>query len=530
MSYKYTVTFLIVFLLTFGVSAQSTVFNLFKSNLKTADQYFDNGKYREALQYYKTIEEKGNQAVRTKIALCHYLLKEYDQAAKAYAKLLSAEKELTPSDRFYAAETYTALGQYENAIAEYKRYLAHVPEDKLVMKKMWQLSNRHYLYEDSVHFGLHYLNFNSQAGDLCFRPLRDDRMLLMSNRSEGRIIQRVDARSQQGFYKLYQLSRDQDSLGIPTFTQLEPIAGKLNKAINIGPAALFDGANKLVFAASGDDKSPTLKIYFASWEGEEWVQYGEFPYNSDQYTCSEPSISDDGSCLFFSSDMPGGQGGRDIYIAEFKDGQWSKPRNLGEIVNSRYDETFPYYHDKHTLYFSSSGHPGLGGMDIFKTELQDSSSYGEPVNMGYPINSQADDFGIFLDSLNTHGYITSNRRHGGYDDDIYSVDIDIQIYPVEVSGVVKVLEQKSVGIADPQPLPQSRLELIDVNRNIAIASCVTDNQGNFNITIPYYSKYKLKVVSKVEGHHWVSFEVPKYKGSLGAYEIVIVKDDFQQEY
>lgn len=153
-----------------------------------------------------------------------------------------------------------------------------------------------------------------------------------------------------------------------------------------------------------------------------WSEPVLFDYNSDDYDCRQPSISEDGNTIFFVSNMPGGQGGQDIWMIKRENGIWGQPVNLGPKINTPFLDSSPFIFGDSLLYFASTGHTGFGGLDIFKSKVDAQGNFSEPVNLGAPINSSADDFGITLKDANT-GWYTSNRisdNNKEASDDIYS--------------------------------------------------------------------------------------------------------------
>jgi outer membrane protein OmpA-like peptidoglycan-associated protein len=204
--------------------------------------------------------------------------------------------------------------------------------------------------------------------------------------------------------------------------------GSFSKEVNTGyhdgPLAFSADANTLyltrVSYVKKADKSFVnfAKLYMLTKQGKGWSKAVSFPYNSDAYSCAHASISADGNTLFFASDMPGGFGGKDIWMCRRNGESWDKPVNLGAGVNTGGDEMFPYIRKDSLLFFSSNGLPGLGGLDVF------SATYGNSLwqlkrNEGLNINSSADDFGISFTTDST-GYVSSNREGGKGQDDIYS--------------------------------------------------------------------------------------------------------------
>ncbi|MBK6977559.1 MAG: PD40 domain-containing protein [Cytophagaceae bacterium] len=206
----------------------------------------------------------------------------------------------------------------------------------------------------------------------------------------------------------------------------------LNSKYHEGPCTFFDNAQKIIFTRNGNSGGggifgqkkegiSRLKLYSAEKKSNDWGNIKELAFNSDDYSCGHPSVDKTDKILYFVSDMPGGYGGTDLYMSKFINGTWSKPENLGGKVNTVGNEMFPFIAPDGQLYFSSDGHPGLGDLDIFvaKTDPSNGKVLGKARNVGAPLNSQNDDFGIITDSNRNFGYFSSNRKRGGSDDDIY---------------------------------------------------------------------------------------------------------------
>jgi outer membrane protein OmpA-like peptidoglycan-associated protein len=219
-------------------------------------------------------------------------------------------------------------------------------------------------------------------------------------------------------------------------TESERFGGSINSKYHEGPAAFFKDGSKVIFTRNnfnnGKAKRSTdginkLKLYMGDANKDGWKNIKELPFNSDEYSTGHPALSPDEKLLFFASDMPGGFGGTDIYVSRLDGGNWSAPINLGKSVNSKGNEMFPFVDDKGNLYFSSDGHAGLGDLDIFFTQMDGTTSKGRMINLGAPINSSKDDFGIVTDALRKAGYFSSNRKRGGADDDIYKFDRECEL-------------------------------------------------------------------------------------------------------
>jgi len=151
-----------------------------------------------------------------------------------------------------------------------------------------------------------------------------------------------------------------------------------------------------------------LGLFYAVFDGKEWTKIRDLRINNEYYNVTTPSLSPDGKRLFFASDKPGGFGGSDIYYSQLKDGYWSDPVNLGPLINTKGNESYPFVNFSGEIFFSSDGLPGLGGKDIFFSRYSD-SAWIAPIHIDAPINSPYDDFGIITDSLMNEGYFSSNR-------------------------------------------------------------------------------------------------------------------------
>ena len=222
-----------------------------------------------------------------------------------------------------------------------------------------------------------------------------------------------------------------------------------------------------------------LKIFKAVKENGIWTHIEELPFNSESYSIAHPALSPDEKVLYFASDMPGSYGESDIFkVAVNSDGTYGTPVNLGNIINTEARETFPYVTSENVLYFSSDGHPGLGGLDIFATKISNSQYIGTVLNVGKPVNSELDDFTFIINEETRNGYFASNRENGMGEDDIYSfvetkkLEFDC-IKPITGTVRDKISNEVLVG---------ATVKVIDEN-NEELASVITDSNGNYSIAI-----------------------------------------------
>jgi tetratricopeptide (TPR) repeat protein len=511
-----------------------TMFSLLKSDLKAADDHFQKRNFQSALSLYlnQSGKKPADKHLQLMIGRCYYNLKQYQAAVNAYEKSMATNADIPATDIYLLAEAQAGIGNYTSAIRYYREYLTKAPDDQLVIKKIWRLNNIKFLFEDSLHYAVRPIALNSSYGDMCAMPFREG-LVFISNRKELQLVHKTDAALNAPFYKLYYAKIIPDTItriGMIGYGKSVVFGKELHSVFHSGPVSFFDRSRKFVFAATSNKVNAigarTLQLAFAEERDGVWKTTMTFPYNSVSYSISDPAISEDGKILYFSSDMKGGFGGKDLYSSVYENGQWTKPRNLGEQINTAYDEVFPYLHHNKILYFSSNGHAGLGGLDIFKVQFTD-DGIDEVRNLGYPLNTRYDEFGIVVDSLNTHGYISSNRREGGYNDDIYEFDIDLQIYPLVINGVLKFKEHNWSDSSHLTTFPNAKLYLIDHIRNVTVHECASDGAGNFSMKIPYFSQYKIRVVGPDNDESIVSLEIPKHRKEQGDHEVVIVKDAYR---
>ncbi len=196
------------------------------------------------------------------------------------------------------------------------------------------------------------------------------------------------------------------------------------KKYHVGTISFTRGGSTAIFSKNQTEgkkrknKTSALGLYISKRKRGKWGKPESLSLNNSGYSVSHPALSASKMEMFFVSDMPGGYGGTDIYFARYTNGKWSEPINLGPEVNTDKDEMFPFVHQDGTLYFASDGHPGYGGLDIFSTKYI-GGTWSTPMNLGQNVNSSYDDFGLVLDRKKNSGYFSSNRLGGQGSDDIY---------------------------------------------------------------------------------------------------------------
>jgi outer membrane protein OmpA-like peptidoglycan-associated protein/tetratricopeptide (TPR) repeat protein len=209
----------------------------------------------------------------------------------------------------------------------------------------------------------------------------------------------------------------------------------LNTKYHEGPATFTRDGSRIIFTRNNYNNGRSsqssegvnkLKLYTATQQNGAWSAIEELPFNSDEYSVGHPTLSRDEQYLYFASDMPGGFGGTDLYVSRNQNGRWTRPVNLGEKINTKGNELFPFVDDAGNIYFSSDGHRGLGALDIFFASLTNGMVVQTVEHLDAPINSAQDDFGFITDANRRGGYFSSNRRNDN--DDIYRFVRESSLY------------------------------------------------------------------------------------------------------
>ncbi len=279
------------------------------------------------------------------------------------------------------------------------------------------------------------------------------------------------------------------------WTMAQPVGYPINTPGNEGAQTLSaDGKFMIFTGCDRRDGYGSCDLYFSKKSGENWsVPQNMGPPINTSAKETQPSLSADGKTLYFSSNRPNGKGGLDIWKSTLNnDGSWSEPVNLGDSINTPFDEESPFIHpDNKTLYFSSNGWPGLGRFDLFVSRKKNDSTWTTPENLGYPINTHYSEEGLIVNAKGDKAYFSSNRAgEGGRD--LYSFDLYNEVRPDPVSYM-----KGKVYDAESQFPLKAHFELIDLKSNVTVMDAWSDEvDGSFLICIPSGRDYALNVNRK----------------------------------
>jgi len=345
--------------------------------------------------------------------------------------------------------------------------------------------------QDGHNYSVTNMKANSKNSDFGVTFYGDSLAVFASSRREKTLRNKIWIGNKQPFLELFKA--EIDSAG--DFKNIKPFSKKLNSKFHESNVAFTKDLSTVYFSRNNYfDKKLTkdeegvvlIQMYKATVAAEgEWTNVTPMPFNSDEYQTGHPVLNDAQNKLYFVSDMPGSIGGTDIYYVDiYPDGTYSEPKNLGPNVNTPEKELFPFITKDNVLYFSSEGFGSKGGLDVFATKMVRGEAAYKPVNLGHPINTKADDFAFVFKPNATTGYLSSNRKGGRGDDDIYFFEAHNPVTFVceqEVAGVVK---EKGTGAL----LPGAMVELKDANGKV-VSRTVADSFAAFTFNLDCESSY-----------------------------------------
>ena len=413
----------VAFIVTIAFSANVMAQKNFNAD---ADLAFKNKQYFNAIELYKKAYTKAKKkeekaTVIFAIAECYRLTGDTKQAEAWYIKAIKANY-TNPLAKLYLADAKKAQEKYEEAQTEYTNYQTDVPGDRrgengvksCELATKWKANPTRYKVDNMV-------LINSKDPDFC--PTYADKKynkLYFTSMRPGVTGGGMDGTLGEFYSDIFETQMDKNGRwSTPT-----PLPAPVNTADNEGLTSVTKKGDMLFFTRclAAKNVNSLNQLWVSTKKGNVWGEPEKLPFCNDTNKFASPAVSAGGTILIFSSDLPGGQGGNDLWMSTFdkKEKKWGTPVNLGPDINTPGNEVFPYLHDDGTLYFSSDGHLGMGGLDIFRAEKKGKGEWTNVTNLKSPINSAGDDFGIIFEGSKERGYFSSNREGTKGADDIWS--------------------------------------------------------------------------------------------------------------
>ncbi len=417
---------------------------------------------------------------------------QYEKAVDSYQSAIKTNKSFSPNLYYILANMQLNMGRYSDSRSNFLRFLEFegLP-DAMRQQSEKRIKSCEFAMQcvaNPVPFSPVNLgdSINTRY-DEYINAITPDEERLYFTRKNPRNAQTID--QSQDYEEDFYIAHKADSAWTEAVNLGPPINSHGNEgALNISP----DGKYLFFAACNREDGFGSCDIYWAKRIGNGWsepVNLGPV-VNSPQWD-SQPSFSSDGKTLYFASKRPGGKGSSDIWKTELQPGdQWSNPVNLGDSINTKAEEMAPFIHpDDQTLYFSSKGHPGLGGYDLFYSRKDMKGEWHRPVNLGYPINTNADEITLVVNAKGNLAYISSDVQGGKGRQDIYQFPLYKEARPMLTTyfkGIVYDVETREKL--------EARFELIDLATSKTCAEASSDKvTGGFLLVLPTEKNYALNV-------------------------------------
>lgn len=466
---------------------------------KTADKLYERLEYVEAAQEYQKLADKGkgDPYVYKQAAMSYYNVYNSKEAVKWYAKAIE-----TPQDaetHYQYAQMLKAEGRYDEANKQMQAFASMAPQDQraiIFMKDpnyLPKLRNQEKLFDEKL------MDINDPKYSSFGGVLTDDNTLYFT--SARNTARKTYGWNEQPFLDIYSSTYN----GTGTFSEPTPVA-EVNSKFHDGPVAVTADGNTMYFASESfkerefeRDRANNLKkgqvyLFRATREGGKWGHIEPVPFNDKKWSTGNPAVTPDGKTLYFVSDREGSLGESDIWKVEVKENNtYGEPVNLGTKVNTEGKENFPYVTADNKLYFSSDGRKGFGGMDIYVMDMEKGT---DAMNVGMPVNSPQDDISFTFNKSKNLGFFASNRS---------GVD---QLYTATpVCGVEAIVFVKDANTG--KPLASAKVAILDEKNNV-IETRTTAADGKITYEIDCDRAYTIQVAA--EGYENSTFPIAKTKG------------------
>ena len=442
------------------------------NHLVKGDTAYDRLKYQEAIDHYEqALKNSDDNNAKIKLADSYRLTNQFEKAEFWYAQ--AVKKSNDPELKYYYAQMLLANGKSEKALTYAIFYNKLRPKDSRGVALIESIQNKENLNGEVDRFTIERVIFNSEDSD--FSPMFFQGGLVFITDREGK----TNPWTGRAYTSIYQV----EGYGSD---KVSPLKGNFSGAYNDGPLSFTDSERSMYFTRNnskrkkGKDDVVALSIFSAKLNGNQWDMAHPFPHNSSEYSNMHPAISPDEKTMIFASDREGGIGNKDLYISYRNGSSWSTPKNLGPPVNSPGNEAFPFFAEDGNLYFASDGLSGLGGLDIFTTNLE-GEYWSTPINLGAPLNSSKDDFGLITKDGLATGYFSSNRDNENGTDDIYQFT---QVLEGNLLNGMVVDEETGI------PLPNVVVALLNEHTGFAEKQTSAED-GRFQFNLDPKSDYRL---------------------------------------
>ena len=468
-----------------------------------------NNKFDKVLSYAEAAIKEDSNFMEAYLMLAegYAVQKECEKSCYYYKKAIEKDSDSSYRTYLFAAYTEMNCGNPAQAARYFETCFKRYPKDRDVLEEIQKNYELCLWREETMKKSLPIVlqnmgeNVNSDWGEYFPSLTVDESRLIYTmlrpsdNRTKGKL-----NKSEEDFYysiKVNDVWQPRNRLELP-----------LNTSYNEGASCISPDGKYLVFTSCHrDDGFGSCDLYWSKRIGEGWTKPRNFgnPVNT-KFWESQPTFAADGKTIFFVSNRSGGVGGRDIWkTTMIEEGVFSNPINIGKPINTPADEITPFFHPNGvTLYFSSTGHRGMGGEDLFYSTLNSDNSWSEPVNLGYPINTIGNEMGLIVNAMGDKAFISANRKDGFGSMDLYWFEMPEALRP---KPSVTYFKGRIVDNNDHSPL-YAVFELIDLEtKKVVVNSSSDPSTGEFLVCLPTNSRYALNVSKNMYLFHSENFEI-----------------------
>jgi outer membrane protein OmpA-like peptidoglycan-associated protein/tetratricopeptide (TPR) repeat protein len=453
-------------------------------HLRSANEYYQQFAYASAANEYEyVLSRKIIPEATANIADCYLQMGNSVKTEYWYRRAIKLP-DARPEWNLFLAQAMMRNGNYKEAKVHIEKYLEFNKSDFKAQRMLNACDSIAVFYRDTTLYSISLLKFNTPHDNFFSPAFFRSGIVFLSDRSVKGLSKAVSDGTGNRFLDLFYAKKTDRG----NWMDIEPLRGDVNGKFNEGPVVFSNGYNTMYFtrnnyvsnrAEKNNKNVNVLKIFKADNELGEWKIKGPMYFNSNEYSVGHPALNASGAMMIFSSDMPWGYGGSDLYMVRWEGGErWSNPVNLGAGVNTEGNELFPFMANDSLLYFASDGRTGMGGLDIYESKFVQ-GEWSTAENLGYPINSSQDDFSFIMDSTGMEGYFSSSRN--GNVDKIYG----FEKHPPQLNMFLAITEVQA-----GTPIPGVRVKMMVDNANEKIFT--TNGLGELKLDVQPGHVYKFR--------------------------------------
>jgi outer membrane protein OmpA-like peptidoglycan-associated protein len=461
---------ILILIFSFALQAQ-------KKDIQKANTQYEKFAYIDAIKIYEKVIEKGyySSEILEKLANSYYFNANYIKAAASYKKLLELDNNVNPEYYYRYAQSLKSSQNYDLANQMMNQFVLKTKLDNRANNFKAQGDYLNKISEFSGKYEVKNTESNSKLSDFG-ASFFDNKIVFASTRDSVGAFVRKHSWNNQPFSNLFVADIQEEG----KLNNIKHFSKDVNTKYHESTPVFTKDGKTMYFTRNIEVKinknsNFILSIYQSNFINGKWSNAKKLPFNGN-FISAHPALSNDEKTLYFSSNKNDPKGFGDLYkVAINEDGTFGEPVNLGETINTKSRETFPFISKDNILYFASDGHPGLGGLDVFAAKINEDGSFQKPINLGKPINTEQDDFAFIINSDTKNGYLSSNRKSDNYgDDDIYFIK-QLENLPEEIK---QKIEGKILDKLTNLPLAQAKVVLLNQEK-VKISETISNEKGEF---------------------------------------------------